>query len=788
MANTVYTTNQSGTLASTPTVTHTGGDNVLVFEGVLISATGTGSPAISVTAGAVGTITDIALQGTLYSAETRAIVSSGTLRLNISEEGSILGHGGVSAVGAFNQIENSGQISVNASNAIFLGNSGGSGSNLINNYGHISNQQQSSGVASTTVYITGANNSLYNSGDIRGPGGAVDFDSSTGGNVLTNLGTISSGFFYGVNVSGSGNQVDNAAGATIISTGYRALGLFGSGNQLNNAGSIVTQDSAELALAAGADLSLNNSGTITGGGAGVSLGTGGEIVNSGRIDGQAAAIVAGGALVLSNDSTGRIRGDIGLQIDQGNNRITNDGAITGMNGAAITINNTTGGQTEDIQNHGVIERIGGSGNAIVVAGSGAVALVNTGTVAGTIALGSGNDSVDTQLGRVEGTIFTGDGNDTLLGSDSSGDRLSGGDGDDLLEGNAGNDILFGGAGADELNGGTGTDTVSYTNAGNGVSVDLSAPTSNTGDATGDSYASVENLTGSNFEDTLSGDNLANRLIGGDGHDSLSGRLGDDRLDGGTGADTLIGGGGNDVYLFDNVMDSAVELAGEGTDRILTTVSASLGAGQSIEQLVAMSSANIDLFGNELDNILVGNSADNVLDGGLGKDTMRGGLGNDVYRVNQADDAAIERAGEGTDTVESTITRTLGSFQENLVLTGLTNINGIGNELANQLTGNDGNNTLNGKEGADTLTGGLGNDIFAFNAGMADGDTVADFAGNGAAAGDSLRFVGYGTAAEGATFVQLDATTWQINSADNFFHDTITLVGAPGIDASDFAFI
>ena len=52
----------------------------------------------------------------------------------------------------------------------------------------------------------------------------------------------------------------------------------------------------------------------------------------------------------------------------------------------------------------------------------------------------------------------------------------------------------------------------------------------------------------------------------------------------------------------------------------------------------------------------------------------------------------------------------------------------------------------------------------FNAGEANGDTIIDFAGNGASAGDTLSFVGFGTAGDGATFTQIGATNeWAIHS-------------------------
>src|SRR5262245_56997499 len=86
------------------------------------------------------------------------------------------------------------------------------------------------------------------------------------------------------------------------------------------------------------------------------------------------------------------------------------------------------------------------------------------------------------------------------------------------------------------------------------------------------------------------------------------------------------------------------------------------------------------------------------------------------------------------------------------------------------------------------TGGTGNDIFAVNSGQADGDTLADFTGNGSGAGDSLLFVGYGTAAQGATFTQIGATNqWQIHSSLGGPDEIITFLNGASVDPSDFSF-
>ena len=131
---------------------------------------------------------------------------------------------------------------------------------------------------------------------------------------------------------------------------------------------------------------------------------------------------------------------------------------------------------------------------------------------------------------------------------------------------------------------------------------------------------------------------------------------------------------------------------------------------------------------------------------------------------------------------------LPSNVENLVLQGAADLQGYGNGLVNALFGNTGINALNGEAGADTLTGDAGDDAFIFDAGEAGGDTVADFAGNGAAVGDVLLFTGFGTAAGGATFTQINATQWQIHSGLDAHNEIITLMNGATVDATDLGFI
>ncbi|WP_188062695.1 hypothetical protein [Sphingobium sp. KCTC 72723] len=134
--------------------------------------------------------------------------------------------------------------------------------------------------------------------------------------------------------------------------------------------------------------------------------------------------------------------------------------------------------------------------------------------------------------------------ETLFGLGGN-DELYGFEGNDILDGGAGNDVLIGGIGGDTLRGGAGTDTASYETALSGLRADFLYPNKNSGDAAGDSYNSIENITGSAFNDSLSGNHSSNVLSGGDGDDSLNGLGDSDTLIGGAGNDFLTGQGGND---------------------------------------------------------------------------------------------------------------------------------------------------------------------------------------------------------------------------------------------------
>jgi Ca2+-binding RTX toxin-like protein len=69
---------------------------------------------------------------------------------------------------------------------------------------------------------------------------------------------------------------------------------------------------------------------------------------------------------------------------------------------------------------------------------------------------------------------------------------------------------------------------------------------------------------------------------------------------------------------------------------------------------------------------------------------------------------------GIDTVIASISYKLAANVEKLVLIGLGNLTGTGNELDNEITGNTKSNILDGGKGADLLFGGAGDDTYLFD--------------------------------------------------------------------------
>ncbi|MGD9922476.1 MAG: 5'-nucleotidase C-terminal domain-containing protein, partial [Pseudorhodoplanes sp.] len=137
-------------------------------------------------------------------------------------------------------------------------------------------------------------------------------------------------------------------------------------------------------------------------------------------------------------------------------------------------------------------------------------------------------------------------------------------------------------------------------------------------------------------------------------------------------------------------------------------------------------ASAPIVGTDEKEALNGGIGDDTLDGSLGKHKMTGGEGDDTYIVGNKGSKVIEAEGEGTDTVETSISFKLPKFVENLILTGDADLKGTGNNEDNVITGNDGDNKLAGSGGDDTLDGSGGDDTLD---GGKDNDTLLGGDGN-----------------------------------------------------------
>jgi Ca2+-binding RTX toxin-like protein len=197
---------------------------------------------------------------------------------------------------------------------------------------------------------------------------------------------------------------------------------------------------------------------------------------------------------------------------------------------------------------------------------------------------------------------------------------------------------------------------------------------------------------------------------------------------------------------------ATHITGNGGDNTLT--------GNGGANTLAGGDGNDSLYGMAGNDRLEGGAGDDLLDGGAGNDTLAGGAGDDVYVVDSKTDTVTELAGEGRDTVQTSLTAyTLAANVENLFFTGTAAFTGTGNELDNLIAGGRGNDRLSGGAGNDTLAGGAGNDALTggegadvFRLDLGSNDTVADYA-----AGDTVSLDVTGLELHGGGIVQWAST-------------------------------
>ena len=212
-----------------------------------------------------------------------------------------------------------------------------------------------------------------------------------------------------------------------------------------------------------------------------------------------------------------------------------DDSLSGGDGA----DTLQGGQGDD-------RLYGGAGADTLIGGAGTDTADYRNALAGVVASlatgGSAGEAAGDSFSGIEN--ISGSNFDDILTGDAGDNRIVGRQGSDQLYGGDGDDVLAAGGGYDHQDGGAGIDTVDYSSSWGRVVVDLSTGKGSGAEAANDTYANVENVLGSGFDDKLVGDAGANRLTGGEGLDTLSGGNGNDVLAGGAGADQLNGGAGD----------------------------------------------------------------------------------------------------------------------------------------------------------------------------------------------------------------------------------------------------
>ncbi len=381
----------------------------------------------------------------------------------------------------------------------------------------------------------------------------------------------------------------------------------------------------------------------------------------------------------------------------GNDTLTGndlDNSFFGFNG----FDTLSGGKGDDYLS-------GGNGDDLLIGGAGADLLE-----------GDGNTDTVSYSASAQGVTIDLSLAAAQKGGDAEGDKLSsieiviGSSKNDSIKGSGADETFVGGAGADAFDGGGGVDTVSYAGETTGVTVNLTLGTSLGGNAAGDTFANIDNLTGSKGADTLTGDDNANIIDGGAGDDLIAGGLGLDYLSGGLGSNDTVSYAGSSigVYIdfgFQGWVLNDGSIGGWG-----------FAQGDADNEFIA---GFENIVGSGHDDDLRGNNANNKIEGGAGNDSISGGTGNDILD-----------GGAGFDTLDYSyvsgfgLTLTLGAWDKNTLTSAAASTSGvtgdvdsfknfeavIGGQSGSKLTGNAGDNAFFGGAGDDTLEGLGGADL------------------------------------------------------------------------------
>ena len=382
----------------------------------------------------------------------------------------------------------------------------------------------------------------------------------------------------------------------------------------------------------------------------------------------------------------------------------------------------TGGSGNDALN-------GGGGTDVISGGLGVDTNSFQGIAFGVTATVTANGTGSASYGTVDET-FTGIEN--LTGSENNDVLTATGVAANILRGEGGNDVLAGGGGTDVIDGGLGNDTNSFQGIGFGVTATVAADGTGTASygSVNESFAGIENLTGSENDDVLTATGAAANVLRGEG--------GDDVLAGGGGTDVIDGGLGNDTNSFQGIgFGVTASINNDGTG--VAAYGPVNETFSGIENLIGSDNAD-NLTGNDLNNQIEGGLGDDVISGGAGDDVLAGGGGTDTIDGGLGNDTnSFQGIGFGvTASINNDGTGVAAYGPVNETFSGIENL--IGSDNADNLTGNDLNNQIDGGLGNDVLSGGDGDDVLAGGGGT---DVIDGGLGNDT---NSFQGIGFGVTA------------------------------------------
>ncbi len=407
----------------------------------------------------------------------------------------------------------------------------------------------------------------------------------------------------------------------------------------------------------------------------------------------------------------------------------------------------------------------GSFGGDTITGGGGSDYIGAGAGADLVNVGSGDATVDG--GAQDDTITGGNGAD-LLDGNAGNDSLSGGGGADVLQASgSGNETLLGGGGNDSflivretgetgsiladggddddtlrftgvaaqvvLMGGAGNDTIQLFNATGSFVLTLGSGRDfvwlqpNAGLNLGSRTITITDFATGSSGDLLGFGTLLNATLTNYSAGANPFLTGHARLVQ-SGADTRVqidaDGGAN------SFVDFAVLQGVTASQLVADNLGFDPGAANS-GTTVNGTAGNDVLDGTGGADQIYGLGGNDLIRGGDGSDSLYGGSGDDTYILEGQADIVFEDAGQGNDTVVAGAGYYLWGNIEALVLADINGDNdffGVGNELANSITGNGGANLLIALDGNDTVSGGGGNDAIFGVAGndRLNGDAGIDY--------------------------------------------------------------